>query len=357
MADSTVPCPSCGKQYRIREGSNAGTFICTACGGEVSYGAPAQARPAQARPAGGGGGGGKARRPRAAAGAPKNLKRTRAASERPARRQREGAPPPKTNTGLYIGIGALVVVVMAAVVVVVMNTDDPPRRGPNVANQNPGDGTGGTPEANADGNTGGGPTPASTDPIVPDNRPESLREDPEPEPAREPKREQIDTRKRAVDNKETDPYKMQKMQLRAKSYKFFIDHLKHLDETPQDQRDEIDKLCATLVDKFAGSDGPSAQDRLAEIGKAAVPRILLAFSKVGDLGDQDGVMNACFVDATLHKICGNVANTDPMKFFHSPTKSLILKNAKYWCAWWFFTGHTLDTFVADEGGDDEEEEE
>jgi len=345
MVDSTVPCPSCGKQYRIREGSKPGTFVCTACGAEVTHGAPGKARPAQARPAGARPG--PSRKSRAATGAPKGgLKRTRAASERPRRREREGAPPPKTNTGLYIGLGALVLVILVVIAFVAMNTDTDPVT-PIASNQ--GSGTSGD---EAEGMIDPNRVPTRPAALIPDPEPESTTE-PEAEP--EPKREKLDTGKRSVDNKETDPYKMQRMQLRSKTYRFFIDHLKHLDDTPQDLRDEIDKLCATLVDFSAGADGPLARSRLAEIGKPAVPRVLLAFSKAGDLSTREGMINACFVDGTLHEICGNAAKTDPLLPFTTHSKGEITKTGLYWCAWWFSTGHKVESFAADE--DEEEEEE
>ncbi|MHC4471721.1 MAG: hypothetical protein ACYS99_12235, partial [Planctomycetota bacterium] len=54
MADHIVACPSCGKRYKVREGSKPGEFQCTACSAMVPYGgaeaAPAAA-PARAQPA------------------------------------------------------------------------------------------------------------------------------------------------------------------------------------------------------------------------------------------------------------------------------------------------------------------
>ena len=256
-------------------------------------------------------------------------------------------------------------VVLAVVVVIVMNTDDEPVRKPpvDVANQNDGGGedvVGINPNAGKPGEDTGN-NPASTDPIVNPNRPAALIPDPEPEPGTEPEkepgREKIDTRKRAVDNNETDPYKMGRMQLRAKSYKFFIDHLKHLDETPQDLRDEIDAKCAKLVDFYAGSEAEEAKARLIEIGKPAIPRIILAFSKAGDLSDRTGMINACVVSDALQQICGSTAKVDVLKQFGSPSKSEILKVAKYWCAWWFSTGHQMESFATEDGEGEEEEEE
>ena len=170
------------------------------------------------------------------------------------------------------------------------------------------------------------------------------------------KPDQVEKVDRTLDTNETDPYKMQKSLLRRKNYKWFVenDHLKHMDDTAADLRQEIDKLCAVIVDFNAGSDGMDAQARLVEIGKPAVPRVILAYSKAGDLSSREGMINACVVDETLLKICGNHARTDPLKPFGQPTASVIQKTALYWCAWWFSAGHKMDVFIEDEPEEEDE---
>jgi predicted RNA-binding Zn-ribbon protein involved in translation (DUF1610 family) len=345
MADSIVSCTSCGKKYRIRDGSQPGSFACTDCGAQVSYGAVAQARPAQARPAKG------PARP-AAGGKRRQVARSRPASHQRGRRvQREGGPPPKSNAPLYIGLSVLGVVVVAVIAIVAMSSDDPKPVGPG-------------PDV-ADNSRD--PDNIDPDTYKPSKRPDILNpdlqnEEPDPEPDVKP----VDTKEpdrikktdRSVKEKDlpTSFYELDAMQLRQKRYKDLKEQLKHFDDTPEDLRREIDKLCATIVDFHSGSDGPDAQARLAEIGRPAIPMILAAYGKAGDLNSREGKTNACVVDDTLRDMLGDPAKITPIKPMNMPTKDMVLKNAARWCVWWYTKGHKLEKLKPDPEEEEEEEE-
>jgi predicted RNA-binding Zn-ribbon protein involved in translation (DUF1610 family) len=348
MADNIVSCTSCGKKYRIREGSQPGSFACTDCGAQVSYGAMAQAQPAQARPA-------RARPARAKAAGPKHrVSRTRSASHQRGRRvQREGGPPPKSQAPLYIGLGVLVVALIAVVTIVVMSQDDstPVDRQPDVAKQDAQDALKSDPDQE------------TIDKIKSRPKPDALVPTPEDEgPTTEPDKVEVPDRIKKTDRsvKEADLpkdfYELDAMHLRRKQYSELKTQLKHFDDTPQDLRREIDDLCAKLVDFDAGSDWIDAQARLVEIGRPAMPIVLLAFSKAGDLGDHKGKTNACTVDGTLREMVGDPAKITPIKPMNMPTKDMVLKTARRWCVWWYSKGHKLEK-LKPEPEDEEEEEE
>jgi hypothetical protein len=312
-----------------------------------------KASPARARPA-------KAKKPaRKAAPA---AQRAKVARSRPASR-REAAPK-KQPVGLYLGIGGVVVVFVAVILILVMSApDQPPPPPPDVADSGaeeevvgiqPRDRTPVAPESSQD-ESGTEPGSGTTD--GPEDDPgggaPGMGTTEGPDGAEKPDR--LKPEDRSIDTKETDPYKMTRGALLPKNYEDFVPHLKHLDSTPTDLRNEIDKHCKTLVDFQAGSDVNVAQDRLVEIGKPAVPRILAMFAKAGDLSSMEGVSNAFKVDETLRKICGTHSKTDAITPFSRPSKKEILRTAKYWCIWWFTRGHTMDKYIEDEADEEEDE--
>jgi len=57
----------------------------------------------------------------------------------------------------------------------------------------------------------------------------------------------------------------------------------HLDTTPPEERERIDKLVAQLMDPEAGKDSLRAKEQLVLIGKPAFPRVLAAMAKIRDV--------------------------------------------------------------------------
>jgi hypothetical protein len=377
MADSIVSCPGCGKQFRVKEGSGTGTFQCTACQAEVPYGQAPGARPARARPAKGGARGpargparavpaGRRGAPAARRGAPRGRGRAR----RGRHADEEGGPPPKSNTGLYVGLAIGGVVVVAAVAFLLLSQgrgrQEPtpvaggPEAGQPDAQPSPGAGQpevappvevppSAVPGAASPGETQPlRPSGAGTDPGAGSERidPGSSQPERQPDPSRP-------TRK--VEVPEGSFFGADKGTLRTMSYHELAQELDHVEDTPPALRTEIDKLAATIVDFFAGRDALDAQDRLKEIGRPAIPKVLSAFLKTGDYGSREGMINACVVDQTLRSIVGDAAKLSELKQFANPDKKLIERTVKYWYIWWYTQGYTQETF--DLGGDEEEEEE
>ena len=96
-----------------------------------------------------------------------------------------------------------------------------------------------------------------------------------------------------------------------------------------------------------------SSERLKEIGRAAMPRLISAFLHTGDFGDREGMINACFLDGSLREIAGNATKIRELKPMAQPTKKLIRTVAKYWYIWWYADGHKIESF---EVPDDEEED-
>jgi hypothetical protein len=120
--------------------------------------------------------------------------------------------------------------------------------------------------------------------------------------------------------------------------------LGHLPDTDPELRAEIDTLCATLVDFLAGRAGIDAQDRLAEIGKPAVPLVIASFEQCGDLESLEGMCNACVVDEALRTMVGSPTRLMPLKPMANPDKNQIQRAAKEWAVWWFCEGYRQARF-------------
>lgn len=143
------------------------------------------------------------------------------------------------------------------------------------------------------------------------------------------------------------------MKLRPLSLERLVKGLEHLEDTSPELKSEIDKLCATLVDFHAGRAYITAQNRLAEIGKPAIPMMIAAFLKAGDLSSEQGMTNACVVDEALRMTAGMPTGMMELRPMANPQKNQIERTAKGWAVWWFAKGHEMTSF----GDEDDEEEE
>ncbi len=366
MADVIIACPSCGKKFKIAEETEPGQFDCTNCGTPVPYGA--DAAPARAVPAR------KAGRARPAHGGKRAGARARPAGR--ARRGRRGArnedeydaPPEKSNATLWIVLGVVgVLVVGGGIFLALTMGDDQPVTPPFTAANGTTDPTaqpaGGAPAvvpiqatqpnvqpppAGIDalptaGNSGVGGT--DTTPRVPDPIRDRGTDRDRPSGGRA----------KALGDSDS-LFGLSRTRLRILSLSRLEKGLQHLEDTSPELRSEIDKLCATLVDPFAGRAFIDAQKRLAEIGKPAVPIMIAAFKKSGDFGSRDGMVNACVVDEAMRMTVGKAAKMMELRQMANPSAKQIEKTAKGWAVWWFRDGHQQDSFAVVEGGDDDDEE-
>jgi len=134
---------------------------------------------------------------------------------------------------------------------------------------------------------------------------------------------------------------MDRAALRAMGDEELVVELDHLESTPGALRKEIDALCATLVDFLAGRDGLAAQDRLVEIGRPGLPRVLSSFPKAGDPNERIGMINACFVDQTLRDLTADRAPPQIQRLLPmaNPSKEQIGRAIRDWYVWWYSEGY------------------
>lgn len=336
MAEEIVACPSCGKKFRIPEGAPPGSFKCTACEADVSYGAPAAA------PAGGGGvprrgaGGakksrgarrGKARKQREATGG--SAAERRAARE--ARQTEKGA-----NTGAIVAsiMGGLVVLVL--VVLALKGGEDEPEpvpvdeAGETATGLEGGEATDGTSEG-GDATTdpaGGAGTPAGgTGGMGTDDEGEEEEDDDSGigGSGRRPSSSKIFT---------------------MDASKLFVDY-PYLDETPAEERDAISMSVSQLVDRDSGRKGVVAQNDLEKIGKAAIPALLSTW-KGRTWDNEDDQLATDIVQRVLRQI---VKDDGPTSDFHArfvphePIDAAKFERAgRMWIAWWLSKGIDIEKY-------------
>jgi hypothetical protein len=183
------------------------------------------------------------------------------------------------------------------------------------------------------------PTPEPKTEPKPEPRPEPKTE-PKPEPKPELKPGELKGRSR--------------MDLIARSYDTLVKELEHYEDTPAEVKEEIEKLCVTLVDYNAGRAQLDAQKRLTEIGRHAIPKVVTAYKNTGAQDSHEGMVNTIIVQDTLLAIVGNPWKFQELKQFARPDKKTIRKVVKWWFVWWYVDGHKAKEFKKP---DEEEEEE
>jgi hypothetical protein len=280
-------CPQCGKKYKLKEGFEAKSFSCKACGATVWVAgkppAPAPtaskagAAPAVAKKGGRGG-------RTATAGSRGGGRRShgREAREEAAEggRHGRGREKPKSNTNILIAIGAVAVIGIVVVVAVMSGSKDKGKTQP-VAEQpvgaGPGTGAAGTPSeatapnvpaATAQGTPPGTGQPKPPAGVEPTEKAGEGDEEPGPSP------EGGETTKPKLGGDKKTGSELGKNDPPAT--------LGHLETTPPETRKQIDDLIAVMFDTMAGRDSHDAKAKLAAIGKPAFLPILGKMAAVRD---------------------------------------------------------------------------
>ncbi len=283
MADEgkVCVCPQCGKKYKLKDGFEAKSFSCKACGATVWVaGKPPAPAPTSGRPAA------------TAAAAPRGGRGGRAGSAGRRSRHGHGAEgeggrrgrtheKPKSNKNILIAVAAVAAVGIVVVIAVMSGKD----KGEPVAQQpaagSPAAGTGTSTSAPAAVN------PAPTNPAAPNaagtaepsgsetpKAPEATDTGPAPSPeGGESEKPKLGsgTKKEKVKSKYDPPAT-----------------LGHLETTPPEQRKQIDDWIVLMLDPQAGRDSLDAKTKLAATGKPAFPPVLGAMAKIRDsIADTD----------------------------------------------------------------------
>jgi len=292
-------CPQCGKKYRLKEGFEAKSFSCKACGATVWVEGkpPAPAPTARKRPTvrAGRGRRGAGAVAAAAGGRAAKARRGRGRREAPAE-EAEGAEDrqgryhskPKSSANLIMGIAALALI-GGIVVLFVMSGKDKgqPEKNTPVAEQPAGE-----PETPAvpPANMSQPETPAeqpsvpvNVTPEEPGTTPEQPTESGEEEQPAPPPRELAGTPKRKPGTSRFDPPA----------------NLGHLETTPPELRKQIDTEVAILLDPQAGREVHEAKAKLAAIGKPAFPVVLGAMATVRDTLTDNDTMEERLIESSL----------------------------------------------------------
>ncbi len=130
--------------------------------------------------------------------------------------------------------------------------------------------------------------------------------------------------------------------------------LDHLPDTPPELRQEIDDLIAALIDLDApGAVSNRSINRLVEIGRPAIPRLLTKLTEVEPTGD--GKLQLLRVLQALRTMSGARFGFNPAdrkELLVGGTKEERLSALKQWYAWWY-KNHDRDFTSAIDKEDDE----
>ena len=345
MAEEIVACPSCGKKFRIPEGAPPGSFKCTACEADVSYGAPAAA------PTGGGGA------PRRGAG---GAKKSRGARRGKARRQREAAGGSAQDrraarearqTEKGANTGAIVASIMGGLVVLVLvvlalkgGKDEEPDAVPvdEAAETATGlDGSDGTDDA-ADATSGGGD--AATDDAAGSGSTTPAAGSGGGGMDEQDEGDEEDDDDSGIGGSGRRPSSSKIFTMDAE--KLFVDY-PFLDETPAEEREVISMSVSQLVDRNSGRKGVIAQNDLEKIGKPAIPALLSTW-KGRTWDNEDDQLATDIVQRVLRKI---VKDDGPTSDFHArfvphePIDAAKFERAgRMWIAWWLSKGIDIEKY-------------
>ncbi len=378
MADEgkVCVCPQCGKKYKLKEGFDAKSFSCKACGaavwvaGKPPAPAPTSARGAGPSPAVGrkGGRGGRA------ASADRHSRHGHGAHGEGGRRGR-GHEQPKSNKSVLIAVAAVAVVGIVIVVAVASGKDNsqqpvaqqPAAGGPGLAAA----GTG-TPASTPPAATGAQAPPANAGAANPTGAPGAVgpetpkaAETPDTEPAPSPEGGESEKPKLGGATKKE----------KTKSKYDPPATLGHLETTPPELRKQIDDWIVMMLDTQAGRDSLEAKTKLAATGKPAFQPILGAMAKIRDnIADTDSMEERLIesslklADECLREMDGYLEAHDKAPIRPGTEKNYIEYVLRiHYRRWMEGMGSTplkdMETMpgpfdaskVADEGGDEEEE--
>jgi hypothetical protein len=292
-------CPKCGKKFRLKEGFDAKSFSCMACGATVWVaGKPPAPAPASRGPAGApvastrGGRGGRA----ASRGAGRHGRGHEEEAAEGGRRGRgHGREKPKSNTNLLMALGA-VAVVGIIVVVAVMSGDkgekkdqtQPVAQQPGGTTETPGlaattTGTqpAGTPSGQPAGTQNPPASPTETGTPAETAPPAEGETAPSPEGGEKPPK--LGDGKKPDGTGRYDPPAT----------------LGHLEITPPEQRKQIDDLIGVMFDVQAGRDSHDAKTKLAAIGKPAFLPILGKMAAIRDTITDNDTLEERMTESSL----------------------------------------------------------
>ncbi len=279
MADEgkVCVCPQCGKKYKLKEGFDAKSFSCKACGatvwvaGKPPAPAPTTSRPVVAATAAQGGGRGG---PTAASHGTGRRSRRGGEHERDAGRRGRPHAKPKSNRNVWIAVGG---VAMAGIVIVLIAMSGGKSQAPSNTHAA---GTGlatTTPPPQKPADATAKPKPPVEQPAEqPKEAPADGGTEPAPPPDEEPQKPKLGG----------DPKKGEKV----KSKWDPPATLGHLETTPPELRKQIDDWIALVMDTQAGRDSLEAKAKLAATGKPAFLPVLGKMAQIRDtIADTDSM--------------------------------------------------------------------
>ena len=113
--------------------------------------------------------------------------------------------------------------------------------------------------------------------------------------------------------------------------------LEHLADTPQELRDAIDRLYATMIDLNLTREASAAQRDLVAIGKPAIPILLTGLYEI-PLDTQENAIKCNLIVQTLRQITGEYMGYKPQVAEGSGTGTTDERRSsaiKQWFAWWY----------------------
>ena len=129
--------------------------------------------------------------------------------------------------------------------------------------------------------------------------------------------------------------------------------LEHLDDTPQELRDQLDELLATMLDLELTSEASRASREVIGIGKPAIPLLLTHLYENG-LHSRDDSIRANIAISALREITGEYYGYQPQSLVGAlgTTEERRQSSIRQWFAWWY---RKADTFTGPEPPETEEE--
>jgi len=119
--------------------------------------------------------------------------------------------------------------------------------------------------------------------------------------------------------------------------------LPHLEDTPQEVRDRIDELMATMLDLELTTQSSKASRELIEIGKPAIPALLTHLFE-NTLSTEDDSIRANIAVQALRQITDEFFGYQPMALVGSAlgtTEERRMSAVRQWFAWWHRKGEAF----------------
>lgn len=113
--------------------------------------------------------------------------------------------------------------------------------------------------------------------------------------------------------------------------------LAHLDDTPAELREEIDRLFATMIDLDLTREASAASRRIQEIGRPAIPILLTGLFET-PLDTEERSIQANIMVVALRRITGQSFGYKPQELIGSGTGTSSERREsaiRQWFAWWY----------------------